>query len=157
MINCGAIGRPANDGNTEGMAYATLQFAIDNSTSGLMATPSVINVKDGTYGQTGLTNTGGFDTAILIDSLDFLTIQAVAGHQPVVAPVTGVAAEDDALGVGLREFVEREHLRGHEVELGAGQLTDDGLARGLLPPRLGGAVVHDHVAEAKAARIAEDA
>ena len=29
-----AGGSDANDGNTEAMAYATLQFAIDNSTSG---------------------------------------------------------------------------------------------------------------------------
>lgn len=84
-----AGGSDSNDGNTEGTAYASLQFAIDNSTSGTAATRSVINVKDGTYGSAG---TGslceGFSAAIVIQGLDYLTIQAVSGHEPVVAPVT---------------------------------------------------------------------
>jgi len=81
-------GSDANDGNTEATAYATLQFAIDNSTSGTAGTPSVINVKDGTYGITGQSNQDNYATAILIEDLDYLTIQAVSGHEPVVKPVT---------------------------------------------------------------------
>lgn len=34
-----AAGDDLNDGNSEGAAYATLQFAIDNSTSGTAGTP----------------------------------------------------------------------------------------------------------------------
>jgi len=86
-------GSDADDGNSEATAYATLQFAIDNSTSGTAATRSVINVKDGTYGlsQQAL-GCEGFPNAILVANLGYLTIQAVAGHEPVVTPVTAVEA-----------------------------------------------------------------
>ncbi|MCG3118128.1 MAG: hypothetical protein ALAOOOJD_00267 [bacterium] len=84
-----AAGNDANDGNTPGTAYATLQFAINNSTSGTAGTPSVINVKDGIYETTGQTNAGGYSTAILVKDLDYLTIQAVPGHNPVVKPSAG--------------------------------------------------------------------
>lgn len=83
-----AGGSDGNDGNSEATAYATLQFAVDNSTSGSAGTPSVINVKDGTYEAIGLFNQGGFGTALLIKDLDYLTIQAVAGHSPSVKPST---------------------------------------------------------------------
>jgi parallel beta-helix repeat protein len=79
-------GNDANDGNTEATAYASLQHAINNSTSGTAANRAIINVKNGTYGATGLTNAGGASTAILIQNLDYLTIQAVAGHAPKVNP-----------------------------------------------------------------------
>ena len=72
-------GSDANDGNTEGTAYATLQFAIDNSTGGIdNANQSIIHVKDGTYGVSGgqmnvdHCGSGGFPTAILIEGLDYL-------------------------------------------------------------------------------------
>ena len=82
-------GSDGNDGETEATAYASLQHAIDNSTSGTGdADRSFIHVKNGTYETLGLTNSGGFATAILIDTLDYLTIQAVAGHEPVVKPST---------------------------------------------------------------------
>ncbi|MCA9733386.1 right-handed parallel beta-helix repeat-containing protein, partial [candidate division KSB1 bacterium] len=81
-------GNDANDGNTEATAYASLQYAVDNSISGTSTTQSVINVKDGTYEATGLINSGGFSTALLISSLDYLTIQAVSGHNPQVKPST---------------------------------------------------------------------
>ena len=83
-----AGGSDASDGNSEATAYATLQFAIDNSVSGTVGTPSVIHVKDGAYETTGQTNQGGSTTAILIQNLDYLTIQAVAGHDPKVMPGT---------------------------------------------------------------------
>ena len=83
-----ASGSDANDGNTELTAYATLQFAIDNSFSGTVVTRSLIHVKDGTYETTGQTNQGADATAILIQNLDYLTIQAVPGHNPKVMPGT---------------------------------------------------------------------
>ena len=86
-----AGGNDANDGNTEATAYATLQFAIDNSASGTSATRSIIHVKDGTYETVGQTNRDGYSTAILIEDLDYLTIEAVAGHNPEVKP--GTAAD----------------------------------------------------------------
>ncbi len=85
-----AGGNDANNGTTEATAYASLQTAIDNSTSGTAGTPSVVNVKNGTYGVTGQVNgacNGGLSTAILIRDLDYLTIQAVTGHNPVVKPL----------------------------------------------------------------------
>ncbi|MCL4707193.1 right-handed parallel beta-helix repeat-containing protein [bacterium] len=81
-------GSDANDGNTEATAYATLQFAIDNSTSGNAGTPSIINVKNGSYAATGLTS-NIYSTATLISGKDYLTIQAVPGHNPVVKPAAG--------------------------------------------------------------------
>ncbi|MFQ5604352.1 MAG: right-handed parallel beta-helix repeat-containing protein [bacterium] len=94
-----AGGSDANDGNTEATAYATLQFAIDNSTSGTATTQSVINVKDGTYRITGQSNRIGFATAILIKDLDYLTVQAVSGHNPKVKPVTSVEANIVSISV----------------------------------------------------------
>lgn len=93
-----------NDGNTETTAYATLQKAIDESESGTAAARSIIYVKDGVYGQTGQSNSalcqgGSFATAILIRDLDYLTIQAVAGHEPVVRPITSVAANIVSISV----------------------------------------------------------
>ncbi len=79
-------GSDANDGNTETTAYASLQHAINNSRSGAAANRAIINVKNGTYGATGLTNPGGASTAILIQNLDYLTIQAVTGHAPKINP-----------------------------------------------------------------------
>ena len=88
-----AGGSDGNDGNTEAAAYATLQFAIDNSVSGTgPGDRSYINVKDGTYGIAGQVNQGAYATAILIADLDYLTIQAVPGHSPKVMPVTAIEA-----------------------------------------------------------------
>jgi len=86
-----AGGSDANDGNTEATAYATLQWAIDNSVSGTAGARSVVHVKDGTYGTTGLVNQDGYATAIRIQDLDYLTIQAVAGHSPKVMPSTAAS------------------------------------------------------------------
>ena len=83
-----AGGSDANDGNTEATAYATLQFAIDNSSSGTAATPSIIHVKDGAYETTGQANQDGYSTALLIKDLDYLTVEAVTGHNPKVMPGT---------------------------------------------------------------------
>ena len=66
-------GSDGNDGNTELTAYATLQFAINNSVSGTAGTPSIIHVKNGTYETTGQTNQGTSPTAIRIQNLDYLT------------------------------------------------------------------------------------
>ncbi|MEK7727593.1 MAG: right-handed parallel beta-helix repeat-containing protein, partial [candidate division KSB1 bacterium] len=79
-------GNDGNDGNGAATAYASLQVALNNSQSGTAATRSLINVKNGTYAAAGLTNPGGASTAILIQNLDYLTIQAVAGHTPKVQP-----------------------------------------------------------------------
>ena len=87
-----AGGSDVNDGNTEAAAYATLQFAIDNSTSGDGGTQSVINVKDGTYGAISAGTNPCFavaPAAIIIQNLDFLTIQAVPGHDPEIMPGVG--------------------------------------------------------------------
>ncbi len=83
-----AGGSDANDGNTEATAYATLQFAIDNSTSGTVATRSVINVKDGTYGSSGTgSSCEGFPGAILIKDLDYLTpSRRFRGTSPSLLP-----------------------------------------------------------------------
>ena len=56
---------------------------------------------------------------------------------------------------GLGELVQADELAGHELELGTGELADDAEPGGLLPPRLGLAVVHDHVGEAQVAAHAE--
>ena len=92
-----AGGSDANDGDTEATAYASLQFAIDNSVSGTVGTPSIIHVKDGTYETTGQTNQDGYTTAILIQNLDYLTIQAVSGHNPKVMP--GLAGNNVSVSV----------------------------------------------------------
>lgn len=84
-------GSDSDDGNTEGTAYLTLQHAINESNSGTAETRSIIHVKDGTYETTGQTNTGGSPTAILIQNLDYLTIQAVSGHNPKVMPGTAAS------------------------------------------------------------------
>jgi len=97
-----AVGSDANNGNTEATAYATLQFAIDNSSSGTDDTRrSVINVKDGIYGSAGTVNNlcGNSLAAIVIQGLDYLTIQAVPGHEPVVAPVTAVEVDVVSIAV----------------------------------------------------------
>jgi len=93
-----ANGSDSNDGNTEATAFQTLQKALNESVSGNAANRSYIYIKDGTYGTQGLTGTPGcygeyYATAILIKELDYLTIQAVAGHEPKVKPVTSVAAD----------------------------------------------------------------
>jgi len=80
-------GSDSNDGNTEATAYASLQMAINNSRSGNLTTRSIIYVKSGEYGAAGLVNPAGASTAILIQDLDYLTIQAVAEHQPKVKPL----------------------------------------------------------------------
>jgi parallel beta-helix repeat protein len=86
-------GNDRNDGNTEAAAYASLQFAIEHSSSGTATAPSLILVKNGVYSATGLMNPNGASTAILIQNLDYLTIQAVAGHYPSVKPtVAGVVS-----------------------------------------------------------------
>lgn len=77
-----------NDGNSEATAYASLQFALDHSKSGSAAARSVIYVKNGTYGVTGLTNPNSAATAVLVQNLDYLTIQAVPGHSPKIQPAT---------------------------------------------------------------------
>jgi len=105
-----AGGGDGNDGNTEATAYATLQTAIDNSSSGDAGQRSVINVKDGTYGISGQSNSAAchgssFPTAILINNLDYLTIQAAPGHEPVVKPVTAVEANIVSISVE-----ESDHL-----------------------------------------------
>ena len=86
-----AGGSNSNGGDTETNAYATLQYAINNSNPGNETTQSIIHVKDGTYETTDQTNKGGYSTAILIKNLDYLTIQAVSGHKPKVMP--GTAAD----------------------------------------------------------------
>ena len=86
-----AGGSDGNDGNTEGMSYATLQFAIDNSLDGDGGTQSVINVKDGTYGaiSAGTNPCFAAPAAIIVQNLDFLTIQAAPGHNPKIMPGVG--------------------------------------------------------------------
>lgn len=80
-----AGGNDVNDGNSEATAYETLQFAIDNSTSGVAVTPSVINVKDGAYlGKVGQTGCSGLAAAVVVSNLDFLKIQAVPGAEPSI-------------------------------------------------------------------------
>ena len=86
-----ANGSDSNNGNTEATAYASLQVALNNSLSGTAASRSVIRVKNGTYSATGLLNPGSASTAILAQNLDYLTIQAVAGHNPKVMPTTAGA------------------------------------------------------------------
>jgi parallel beta-helix repeat protein len=81
-------GSDSNSGDTEATAYASLQTALNNSQSGTAATRSIIYVKNGDYAAAGLTNPGGSNTAILAQNLDYLTIQAVAGHAPKVKPLT---------------------------------------------------------------------
>ena len=85
-----AGGSDANDGNSAETAYATLQFCIDQSVSGTIGDPSIINVMDGSYETTGQMNGRGYSTAILIDGFDFLTIRAVPGHDPEIKPSTPV-------------------------------------------------------------------
>lgn len=79
-------GNDSNDGNTVTTAYASLQLAIERSSSGTAAERSVIYVKNGVYGATGLTNPNGVSTAVLIANRDYLKIQAVAGHYPSIKP-----------------------------------------------------------------------
>lgn len=81
-------GNDSNDGNSEATAYASLQFALDHSVSGTAAARSLIHVKGGVHGAAGLTNPNGARTAILIRNLDYVTIQAVAGHYPMLKPRT---------------------------------------------------------------------
>lgn len=81
-------GSDANNGNTETTAYASLQFALAQSQSGNAAARSLIYVKNGTYGVTGFTNPGGAATAVLVQNLDYLTIQAAPGHHPKIQPAT---------------------------------------------------------------------
>ncbi len=87
-----AAGNDANDGNSEATAYATLQQALDNSESGLdNANRSFIHVKDGTYSSAGFANTcEGIPGAAYVHNLDWLTIQAAPGHEPVIKPPAGV-------------------------------------------------------------------
>lgn len=82
-------GSDSNDGNTETTAYASLQKAVDESESGTdNSNRSIIYVKDGTYnaGNTSSTCEGGYPNALWIKDLDYLTIQAASGHEPVVKP-----------------------------------------------------------------------
>jgi parallel beta-helix repeat protein len=83
-----ANGNDSNSGNTEATAYASLQTALNNSQSGTAATRSIIYVKNGDYATAGVSNPSGSNTAILAQNLDYLTIQAVAGHAPKVKPLT---------------------------------------------------------------------
>ncbi|CUS06286.1 conserved exported protein of unknown function [Candidatus Promineifilum breve] len=87
-----AAGSDANDGNSEATAYATLQQALNNSESGLAdANRSFIYVKNGTYSSAGYANTcEGIPGAVYVHNLDWLTIQAAAGHEPVVKPPVGI-------------------------------------------------------------------
>ncbi|NUO82165.1 right-handed parallel beta-helix repeat-containing protein, partial [candidate division KSB1 bacterium] len=81
-------GSDANDGNSEATAYASLQFALEHVNSGTAAARSIINVKNGTYSVIGLTNPSGSATAVLVQNLDYLTIQAAPGHAPKLQPAT---------------------------------------------------------------------
>ncbi len=81
-------GSDSNNGNTEATAYASLQTALNNSQSGTAATRSHVYVKNGTYAAAGLVNPGGTSTAILIQNLDYLTIQAAPNHAPLIQPAT---------------------------------------------------------------------
>lgn len=83
-----ANGSDSNNGNTEATAYASLQVALNNSLSGTAASRSIIYVKNGTYTAAGLVNPGGASTAILIQNLNYLTIQAAPNHAPKVHPPT---------------------------------------------------------------------
>jgi len=83
-----ANGSDANNGNTEATAYASLQHAINNSLSGNAATRSLIYVKNGAYAAAGLLNPSGASTAILIQNLDYLTMQAAPSHAPKIQPAT---------------------------------------------------------------------
>ena len=68
-------GNDANDGNSELTAYASLQWAIDQSSSGTDATTrSIIHVKDGIYGIAGQASQCEYNSpvAILISGLDYL-------------------------------------------------------------------------------------
>jgi hypothetical protein len=73
---------------SDSAVYKSLQAAIDCAVSG-----DTIEVKDGTYGVTGLTGCKGYNAAILIKDLDDLTIQAAPGHEPKIKPVTAVEAD----------------------------------------------------------------
>jgi len=92
-----AGGNDSNDGNTALTAYATLQYAINNSSSGTSTTSSIIHVMNGTYETSGQTNQGGYATAILIQDMDYLTIHAVSGQEPKVMP--GTAADIASISI----------------------------------------------------------
>jgi hypothetical protein len=70
-------------------------------------------------------------------------VVAGVGVAPVVAVEAGVAAQHQAVGVGVVPVGPRH--RGHRVDLqlGAGEVPDHGLAGEVAPQRLGLAVVHD--------------
>lgn len=81
----------------------TLQGAIDNASSGTgPGDREVINVMTGTYETTGQTNQDGYSTAILIENLSYLTIQAAVGHNPVVKPSTAA----DIVSVSIEDSFE---------------------------------------------------
>ncbi|MCA9247772.1 MAG: right-handed parallel beta-helix repeat-containing protein [Planctomycetales bacterium] len=83
-------GSDANDGNSELTPYASLQTALNNSTSGTVGDRSIIHVKNGTYGVSfPQFDAAGAAAEILVSGLDYLTIQAVPGHEPVIkSPLT---------------------------------------------------------------------
>jgi hypothetical protein len=59
------------------------------------------------------------------------------------------------LAIGVAELVEADDLRIEEGQLAPCEAAHDGLAGGLLPPRLGLSVVHHQVAVAQLAGRAE--
>lgn len=87
-------GNDANDGDTQATAYATLQTALANSMPGTdNANRSIINVMDGTYTGAGIAEPcDGFPAAVVVKDLDWLTIQAAPGEEPVIKPPAGVVS-----------------------------------------------------------------
>jgi parallel beta-helix repeat protein len=78
-------------------AFDCLQIGIDT----VCDINGTVNVYDGTYGVTGLTNKDGYTTAILIKGKDNLTIQAISGNEPVVKPLTSV--ETDIISISIED------------------------------------------------------
>ena len=82
-------------------AFNSLQDGIDAVPSGTASNRSIVHVLDGTYGSSGTgSSCEGFPAAIVIKDLDYLTIQAVPGHEPVVAPTT--AGEVNVVSIAVQ-------------------------------------------------------
>jgi len=69
-------------------AFNSLQDGIDAVPSGTASKRSIVNVFNGDYQTPGQT-IGGYKTGILVESLDYLTIQAVPGNEPTAKPLAG--------------------------------------------------------------------
>ena len=82
-------------------------------------------------------------------------VVAGVGVAAVLAGEARVPGEHLAFGVVVPEVGPGNDGSGDLGEPGAGELSDDGLAEDLLPPAVGGAVVHDEVAVAEEAADTE--